>query len=139
MATIERTSVFAHTADDNWKTYEADLAFTGRLTGGAPSDPKLIEGWLGKNLGLTDEDQLRQWTMKHLAETQGINPADATDAQIEAALSENAAEKKAQVFKRTIDGEPYIEGRHVKAMLKEATSSLDEALREVNNPEDSSS
>ena len=102
--------------------YQATLEFTGRLSGGAPSDPKLVEGWLAKNLGISDEEQLRRWTMQHLAETQGINPAEASDEMIEAAIAENASEKKAQVFKRTSDGRPYIEPRHVKAMLKEATN-----------------
>lgn len=114
------TSVFGN--HDAWTTYEATLKFTGRLVGGAPSDPKLVEGWLGKNLGITDEESLREWTRTHLAETKGIDPTQATDEDIKAALEENAAEKKAQVFKRTTDGFPYIEGRHVKAMIKEATS-----------------
>lgn len=122
MATLDLSarSIFADT--DAWAVYEATLQFTGLLVGGAPSDPKLIEGWLTKNLGITDEEQLRQWTIRHLAETQGISPSAATDQQIEEAIRENAAEKKAQVFKRTATGEPYIEGRHAKAMLKEATS-----------------
>lgn len=102
--------------------YEAELQFTGRLAGGSPSDPKLVEGWLTKNLGITDEEQLRSWTMKHLAETRGLDPADASLDEIEAAMEENASEKKAQVFKRTLNGEPYVEPRHVKAMIKEASN-----------------
>lgn len=107
---------------DAWARYEATLIFTGYLVGGSPSDPKLVEGWMAKNLGITNEDELRRWVTQHMAEIKGIDPAAATDADIEAALAEAAGEKKAQVFKRTIDGKPYIEGRHVKAMLKEATS-----------------
>lgn len=114
MTSIFQTETFIH--------YEATLQFTGRLIGGSPSDPKLVEGWLTRNLGITDEEQLKRWTMKHLAETQGIDPAQATVEEIERAVDENAIEKKAQVFKRTPDGRPYVEPRHVKAMLKEATS-----------------
>lgn len=113
------TSVFQNTS---YATYEATLEFTHRLVGGSPSDPKLVEGWLAKNLGVSDDEQLRRWTMKHLAETRGLDPAEATVDEIEAALDANAVEKKANVFKRTPTGEPYIEPRHVKAMLKEATS-----------------
>ena len=124
MATIESTtptSVFP--ASDHWTTYEATLQFTGRIVGGAPSDPKLVEGWLGKNLGLTDEDQIKQYTRKHLMEVQGLDPDTMTEDAITAALEDAASEKKAQVFKRTVDGgKPYIESRQVKAMLKEATS-----------------
>ena len=114
---IEPRSVFT---SSDWKGYEATLQFTGRLVGGNPSDPELVEGWLKANLGISDEDQLRAWTLKHLAETQGIDPTSATDDDIARAMSQNALEKKAQVFKRTRDGEPYIEGRHIKAMVKEA-------------------
>lgn len=122
MATIEivPSSVFS---GDNWKSYEAELTFSGKLYGGSPFDPKLVEGWLGKNLGITDEEQLKAWTLKHLAETQGLDPTTATDAEIEKAIQENAIEKKAQGFKRlSSSNNPYIEGRHVKSMLKECTN-----------------
>lgn len=114
-------SVFSAQREDV-ATYEVTLEFTGRLAGGAPSDPKLIEGWLAKNLGITDEDQLKRWTLEHLAETQGVEPGLATDADVQAALEANASEKKAQVFKKTADGVPYVEPRHLKSMLKEATN-----------------
>ena len=107
---------------ENFSHYKATLWFTGRLVGGSPSDPKLVEGWLTKNLGITDEEQLKRWTMNHLAETRGIDPSQATVAEIEAAVEENAIEKKAQIFKRTPTGQLYVEPRHIKAMLKEATS-----------------
>ena len=114
-------SVFAE--EQPWTTYVAELSFSGKLYGGSPFDPQLVEGWLKKNLGITDEEQLRQWTIQHLAETQGLDPTTATDAEIEKAISENAIEKKAQGFKRDSgSNKPYIEGRHVKAMIKEATN-----------------
>lgn len=115
-----QTSVFASQGD--WTTYEADLHFTGKLVGGSPSDPKLVEGWLGKNLGITDEDSIKTYTRKHLTEVQGLDPGAMSEEAIDMALADAANEKKAQVFKRTPDGLPYIEGRHLKAMLKEATS-----------------
>jgi hypothetical protein len=108
--------------DDQWTRYEATLTFTGRLVGGSPGDPELVEGWLKANLGISDEDQLREWTRRHLAEVTGIDPSTATDEEINQALESHAREKKAQVFKRTPDGHPYVEGRHIKAMLKEATN-----------------
>ena len=123
MTTIEthETPVSVFSTED-WVSYRATLCFTGRLVGGAPSDPKLVEGWLKKNLGITDEEELLKWTRNHVAEIQGLDPDTASDEAIEKAIEENAIEKKAQVFKRTPDGKPYIEGRHVKAMIKEATS-----------------
>lgn len=107
---------------DTFVTYIATLAFTGRLVGGAPSDPDLVEGWLAKNAGITDKEQLQRWRDKHLSEVLGIDPTTATADDIEAAMAANAIEKKANVFKRTPEGKPYIEGRQVKAMLKEAVS-----------------
>jgi len=108
---------------DVWTTYMVECTFTGKLYGGNPFDPQLVEGWLKKNLGITDEEQLRAWTLQHLAETQGLDPTTATDAEIEKAIAENAIEKKAQGFKRLPDSNrPYIEGRHVKAMIKECTN-----------------
>ena len=122
MATIDTTPTSVFTEDD-WASYEATLTFTGKVFGGSPFDPELVEGWLKSSLGITDEEQLKAWTLKHLAETQGLDPALVTDADIERAIQENAIEKKAQGFKRLPDtNHPYIEGRHVKAMLKEATN-----------------
>lgn len=117
-------SVFA--AGEAFTRYEVTVEFTGRLAGGAPSDPKLVEGWLTKNVGITDEEQLRAWTFRHLAEVQGISPdgmsrEDLIEA-VETAMDANASEKKAQVFKRTPDGTPYIEARQIKALIKEACS-----------------
>jgi hypothetical protein len=122
MTLIEHIPTSVFSGGDEWVIYEATLHFTGRLIGGAPSDPQLVEGWLKKNLGFTDEEMLKTWTKRHLTEVQGLDPADVNDAALEKAIEENAIEKKAQVFKRTPDGKPYIEGRHLKAMLKEATS-----------------
>ena len=125
MATKEQTtptSVFADEGDA-WVTYEAQLAFYGNLYGGSPFDPQLVEGWLRSKLGITDEEELKRWTRQHLAETQGLDPTTVTDEAIDQAIEENALEKKAQGFKRMPSGnQPYIEGRHIKAMLKEATN-----------------
>lgn len=123
MATQESTTPQSVFSGDVWTTYNVQLAFTGRLYGGSPFDPDLVEGWLKSKLGITDEEELRVWTRKHLAETQGLDPSDVNDEAISKAIEENALEKKAQGFKR-IPGsnEPYIEGRHVKAMIKEATN-----------------
>jgi hypothetical protein len=116
---VPPASVFG---EGNWITYQAELTFLGKLYGGSPFDPKLVEGWLAKSLGISDEEQLKEWTLRHIEETQGLAPGAITDEAIEKAIAENAVEKKAQGFKRTPDGKPYIEGRHLKAMLKEATN-----------------
>jgi hypothetical protein len=120
--TTPATSVFAGQGDA-WVTYEAELSFSGNLYGGSPFDPKLVEGWLSKNLGITDEEQLRQWMVKHLTEVQGLDPATVTDEMVMQAVEDSAVDKKAQGFKRTSkDNQPYVEGRHIKAMIKESTN-----------------
>jgi hypothetical protein len=116
-------SVFADGGVEVWTTYAVQLSFTGKLFGGSPFDPELVEGWLRSKLGITDEEELRAWMRKHIAETEGLDPSNVTDEEIAAAIEQNAAEKKAQGFKRTPnENAPYIEGRHVKAMIKEATN-----------------
>jgi hypothetical protein len=106
-----------------WTTYDVVLNLTGNLYGGSPFDPTLVEGWLKSKLGITDEEELKVWTKKHLAETQGLDANDIDDIAIEKAIQENALEKKAQGFKRLPEtNQPYVEGRHVKAMIKEATN-----------------
>lgn len=115
------TSVFDNDITKAWAIYHAHLCFTGRLIGGNPSDPKLIEGWVKKNLGVTDEEQLRDWTIDHLSKIGRGDPREATTDEVDAAADAFVTEKHAQVFKR-LDGVPYVEGRHAKAMLKEGTN-----------------
>ena len=107
---------------DAWTEYRARLEFTGKIVGGSPSDPKLIEGWYQSKLGITDEEQKKAFVRKQLAEVHGLDPGEATDADILKAVEEGTIEQKAQVFKRTPDGQPYMEGRQIKAMIKEATN-----------------
>lgn len=121
LSEITGRSIFDASAS-GWTRYEVTIELTSRLCGGAPSDPELVEGWLKRNLGITNEEQIKAWTLRHLSEVHGLDPRNVSDAAIEEAVKEGAIEKRAQVFKRTAQGEPYIEGRHLKAMLKEAVS-----------------
>jgi len=78
-------------------------------------------------MGITDDEQLKKYARNHLLEVQGLDPellsADEISDALSEAVDDAASEKKAQVFKRTVDGHhPYIEGRQVKALIKEATS-----------------
>jgi hypothetical protein len=97
------------------------------LVGGTPSDPRVAEGWLRTKLGLDKDELIREAVAKTMAE-RGIGAEEATQAV--------NAEKNLNGFKRfrcpdcnpegpfCADGshELYIEGRQVKAMLKEAAS-----------------
>lgn len=114
-------SVFAEYRDSTFDLFEVGIRFNDRLVGGQPKDPKLVEGWLGKNMGLEGEE-LKTRVVQHLSEMGVDMPATANYDEIRTALADAAGEIKTQGFKRTADGKPYIESRHVKAMLKESTS-----------------
>ena len=110
-----RPSIFI--ADpDLWTSYEVRLLFRARLIGGVPKDPQLIEGWLRNRAGISDERELRLAVLATLAETS----ADDDDA---ANGSNNGSGVSSRItgFKTGPEG-LYVEGRQVKAMLKESTN-----------------
>lgn len=115
------TSVFAEYRDETFDLFQATIRLNDRIVGGQPKDPKLVEGWLGKNMGLEGEE-LRARVLQHLGEMGVDVPVDADYGEIQTALAGAAGEIKTQGFKRTSENKPYIEARHLKAALKESTS-----------------
>lgn len=114
-------SVFEQYDDESFDVFGVVLHITDRIVGGQPKDPKLVEGWLGKNMGLQDEE-LKSRVLQHLKEM-GVEVEDDWDYEkMQQALAGAAGEIKTQGFKRTPEGKPYIESRHLKAMLKESTN-----------------
>jgi len=110
--------------------------FNGQLTvktiaGGVPSDPRVAEGWLKTKMGLDKEEQLQKAVAEVMVE-RGVT--------LEEATSEVNKFKNLNGFKRlkepmgpdelehatykveTVAGQLYIEGRQLKAALKEAVS-----------------
>jgi hypothetical protein len=81
----------------------------GRVVGGTPSDPKVAEGWIKSKVTATD-DAIRSSVAEIMAE-RGL---EATEA-----VEELARRKTLVGFKRDSNG-LYIEGRQLKAGLKEA-------------------
>ncbi len=126
MTTTERNpmSVFASYRDEMFERINLRLRFQDRLVGGNPKDPKLVQGWLRKNMGLTDEVELFERTRAHLVEMGVEVGADATYEDLVKASESIAEEIKTQGFKRDEDGNPYIEGRQVKAGIKESVNIL---------------
>ena len=97
-----------------------------QLMGGTPSDPKVAEGWLKSKMGLDKEDIIAKAVEEVMA---------ARSVDQETALKEVDKRRHLTGFKREqCPGCPekelcatgrhplYIEGRHLKAMLKEAAS-----------------
>ncbi len=84
-----------------------------RLAGGIPSDPKVVEGWIKSKFSSDTGDQIRELVIDSIAE-RGVDDLDL-------AVEEVAKLRHLNGFKRDENG-LYIEGRQVKAMIKEAAN-----------------
>lgn len=84
----------------------------GVIAGGTPTDPKVAEGWIKTKLGATSERIVQEMAAEAMVE-RGVT-ADEAVALVN-------AQKNLNGFKRDEQG-LYIEGRQLKAALKEAAS-----------------
>jgi hypothetical protein len=131
-----RPTIYSH-------NYEASI-YVGRLIGGIPSKPSVVEGWIRKSLGEQSSDLLRQMVAETIQQRYGLDPANLDRPEIlDKAIAEVAHKSNLNGFKRDpdrlidpatgkpfgdgipdykTDGELYIEGRQVKAALKEAAN-----------------
>lgn len=82
------------------------------LVGGVPTDPKVAEGWIKTKLNPDRDEQIRELVAQTMVE-RGVTAKEATELVNK--------EKNLNGFKRDETG-LYIEGRQLKAMLKEAGS-----------------
>jgi hypothetical protein len=110
--------------------------FNGQLTvktiaGGVPSDPRVAEGWLKTKMGLDKEEQLQKAVAEVMVE-RGITLEEATE-QVNKFKNLNGFKRLVEpmgpdeqdVAAYTVDtvaGQLYIEGRQLKAAIKEAIS-----------------
>lgn len=99
-------------ADAYPHVYDGTLKVT-TLMGGTPSDPNVAEGWLRKNLGMKTDELIQSMVAEIMVE-RGIG--------MEEALQEANNRKNLNGFKRTAEGALFIEGRQLKAALKEAVN-----------------
>lgn len=108
------TSVFAKYVPEAYP-YNFNVELTvSRLAGGIPTDPKVAEGWIKAKLTDDPGDIIREDVAKVMLE-RGVSLEEATE-QVN-------INKHLNGFKReTEGGELYIEGRQVKAMIKEAAN-----------------
>jgi hypothetical protein len=105
------TSAFAEFRDRAWPYRFAGQLHIGCIAGGIPTDPKVAEGWLRTKLADPD-DLIRQAVAETMAE-RGVTAEEA------AAIVDT--QKHLNGFKRDEQG-LYIEGRQLKAAIKEAAS-----------------
>ena len=110
--TLDRpTSAFAKFQRKAWQHRFRASMHIGTIAGGVPTDPKVAEGWLKTKLASKD-DLLREQVAEVMAE-RGVDADEATRIASEL--------KHLNGFKRDDQG-LYIEGRQLKAALKEAAS-----------------
>ena len=84
------------------------------LVGGTPSDPKVAEGWIKTKMGQTSEAALQQLVAETMVERGITDPQEAVKIANEF--------KNLNGFKRDPERGLYIEGRQLKAALKEAAN-----------------
>lgn len=109
-----RKSVFEDIRRTTYKhRYEVQVV-VGALVGGVPSDPKVAEGWIKTKLATDRDDLIREMVADTMVE-RGI--------EAEQAIEEATRNKHLNGFKRMPDtGVLAVEGRNVKAMIKEASN-----------------
>ena len=119
-------SVFADYEDKVWP-FTYDIVLTVKdLHGGRPQDPRVVEGWIRSKI--IDNDERLRRLVQEAWQGLGYSEEDMSDpAKIEEAITE-AGKKALNGFYRMPKtdefprGELAVEGRQIKAMLKEATN-----------------
>jgi hypothetical protein len=106
-------SVFAKYHSRNYPHRFTGTLHLGEVRGGTPGDPKVIEGWIKRHLGAQTSDLVRAQVAETMVE-RGVTAEEAADVL--------AHQLRVNAFKQDKDRGLYLEGRHLKACLKEAAS-----------------
>lgn len=105
-------SIFADQERSVYKHHFSGQLTIDRIMGGTPSDPKVAEGFLKKKLGITGDELVREAVGNLMVERK---------ITMDEASKEVNNLKYLNGFKRDEEG-LYIEGRQLKAAIKEAAS-----------------
>ena len=105
-------SVFAKFIPSVWPFKFDGTLFVGSIAGGTPSDPNVAEGWI-KSKTAAKHDLIREMAMQIVVE-RGV--------ELDDAIKELDRLKHLNGFKRDPQLGLYIEGRQLKAAIKEAAS-----------------
>ena len=105
-----------------WTNRYATTIHLTSITGGTPSDPKIAKAWLGTRLGGDEvrNQMLTSRLQETMAERLGTDPALTPEQVMDQAIE--AAAVNVNGFRRTPAGELFVEGRTIKAMLRENVS-----------------
>ena len=110
------TSAFAKYQAQAWPYTFHGAMHVGRIAGGTPTDPKVAEGWIRTKLGASSDDLIRAQVAEMMIERGIVDVSRADDV-----VAEVDANRHLNGFKRDERG-LYIEGRQLKAAIKEAAS-----------------
>lgn len=111
------SDIFGADAAKHETRYRATLRFKHLIVGGIPSDRSVIEGWIRSRMDLGDA-ALAELVTQTVAERGVLTPDEAIEAIMTSELAPSV-----NGFKRNDAGELCIEGRIVKAALKEWANS----------------
>jgi hypothetical protein len=107
------TSAFATYQQKAWPIRFAGTLHVWTIAGGTPTDPKVAEAWLKTKLGPTKDELIREAVAKTMVDRQ---------IGMEEATQEVDSLKHLNGFKRDAEHGLYIEGRQLKAAIKEAVN-----------------
>jgi hypothetical protein len=96
-----------------------------QLMGGTPSDPKVAEGWLKTKMGLDKDAQIQAQVAEVMAQRNVDESAAMAEVNSKRHLNGFKRERCPACPEKALCGGQHpliIEGRHMKAMLKEAAS-----------------
>jgi hypothetical protein len=103
------------------------VQFTSRIYGGIPQRPDVIEAWLRKNTGITNQQELAAVVRRTLMELDpevAEQAKDMTPFEVMKLASEKMASSQSSVGFKKDDNGLFIESRQIKAGLREATNIL---------------
>jgi len=112
-------SVFEKYEDQAWPYWFQGTIHVDVIAGGIPTNTSVAEGWIRSKLESTD-DEIRRMVAETMV-ARGLSP-EGEVLDKEAIIEQVAALKTLNGFKRDKELGLYIEGRQLKAALKEALS-----------------
>lgn len=123
-------SIFADMHDKLYDRQWEGAFVVSDLRGGVPQHPNVALAWIRSSLGDRPEAEIRDIYLEHL-KTAGLMIEGSDDLTMEdiaekaKAAQQATAETKLMVgFHRNADGFLSVEGRNIKAMIKESANSL---------------
>lgn len=130
------SSVFASYEKKAWPYQFQGELLVHSIAGGIPTNPKVIEGWIRSKgaLGQNAKDDLIRQAVAEVAMERATSEKEIS---IDDVVAEVAKNKSLNGFKRDPEKGLYIEGRQLKAALKEAASVAYSAGKLLNNGKNS--